>query len=256
MNLISYVMCKTKEAYPNTKINANITTNGYLLDGENATNLLKIGVNSFQITIDGNKENHDSSRVLKNGFGTYDVIVSNLLNLKASASDYKVIIRANISKETNMDGFFETYATLFGNDKRFSLLLYPISDWGKSICQTLLDKKDIFSIYTKTLSKMNINDEYQSIYLKEFLGCQYSLPNSVVIMPDSTIDFCTIKFNSERKTISDQSNELSGKIADDCLKTDCPIYPKCLGFRCHKSDINYCNGLIDEIKAYIKEKFA
>lgn len=61
---------------------ADITTNGYLLNTRAFKKLVDIKVTSFQITIDGTKEYHDKQRVLKNGHGTYDRIINNLLKIK------------------------------------------------------------------------------------------------------------------------------------------------------------------------------
>ena len=53
------------------------------------------------VSIDGIKETHDKQRVLANGEGTYDTIMSNLLDIKnkTKSAIQKIIIRTNVSKD-------------------------------------------------------------------------------------------------------------------------------------------------------------
>ncbi|GAA4272633.1 radical SAM protein [Aquimarina gracilis] len=57
---------------------ANIITNGSLLDAETWEMLERCRITDLQITIDGNKEMHDTMRVYLNGKGTYNKIMDNL----------------------------------------------------------------------------------------------------------------------------------------------------------------------------------
>jgi uncharacterized protein len=60
---------------------SSMVTNGYLLDDEIATMLLKAEVRQFQITLDGPKEHHDRLRVLGSRRGTFDRILENLVGM-------------------------------------------------------------------------------------------------------------------------------------------------------------------------------
>ena len=64
-------------AYENFIDNDTLTmTNGYLLYGTTLSTLLTLGINSFQITLDGNIESHNVTRMLKDGLKT-DAFSSN-----------------------------------------------------------------------------------------------------------------------------------------------------------------------------------
>ncbi len=76
--LISY--CEENNLF----YSSSITSNGYLLDYETHINLLKRKAPVFQITVDGTKDIHNRNRHLKNGYGTWDVIIKNLETLKAN----------------------------------------------------------------------------------------------------------------------------------------------------------------------------
>lgn len=73
-----------------------VVTNGYLLTPPVAKRLASVGINEYQITLDGPKDIHDSRRMLVDGSGTFDTILSNLMALK----DYcdRIYIRINVDR--------------------------------------------------------------------------------------------------------------------------------------------------------------
>ncbi|MCL2137414.1 MAG: SPASM domain-containing protein [Coriobacteriia bacterium] len=79
---------------------AYMVTNGYLLTPEVIEQLKECAIQNLQITIDGPKEVHDSRRMLSNQKGTFDVIISNILQLVEAGIHPD--IRINVDK-TNKD---------------------------------------------------------------------------------------------------------------------------------------------------------
>ena len=73
-----------------------MSTNGYFLTPENVKELEKCRLNRIQVTLDGMQEVHDRTRVLRDGSGTFDVIVDNLRQLRTHIS---VHIRTNLHKD-------------------------------------------------------------------------------------------------------------------------------------------------------------
>ncbi|MBE5317737.1 radical SAM protein [Pedobacter sp. MR2016-19] len=86
---------------------ASIITNGVLLNEKNYDILEKSKVRKIQITIDGNKEMHDSVRYLNNGKGTYQKILDNLKNIPKHK--FYFILRINGDKRVfdKLEGLFE-----------------------------------------------------------------------------------------------------------------------------------------------------
>lgn len=78
----------------------NIITNGYLMKGEISKFLLDNNLNEIQVTLDGLREIHDSRRMLKNGDGTFDQIISNLKQLVIN--NVNIVIRVSFDA-TNID---------------------------------------------------------------------------------------------------------------------------------------------------------
>ena len=72
---------------------ASIVTNGYLLTPDVARRLKTLGVNRVQITLDGPAEIHDRMRPLRNGRGTFDVVLENVV---ACADLIPISIRVNL----------------------------------------------------------------------------------------------------------------------------------------------------------------
>lgn len=70
-------------------------TNGYTINREMVENLVRYGLGAIQITLDGIREIHDARRPLKNGGGSYDVIMKNLKNIAGMANIY---LRTNIDR--------------------------------------------------------------------------------------------------------------------------------------------------------------
>lgn len=83
-------------------------TNGYLLNEEYAVRLKKMKLDAIQITLDGEKEVHDSRRVLKDGkTGSFEKILQGVKN--AINVGLNVTIRVNIDKVNypKMDDFLK-----------------------------------------------------------------------------------------------------------------------------------------------------
>lgn len=112
----------------------SITTNGYLLDPENIADLLSCKVLDYVVTIDGTKETHDNQRVLINGGGTFDKIISNLkyMSKTIKSRNLRVVIRTNITRDIfdKLDEYYNYFNIHFGNDERYSLFVRPAGDWG------------------------------------------------------------------------------------------------------------------------------
>lgn len=73
-------------------LHIHFTTNGYLLNDEILEFLSQTDV-SYQITLDGNREQHNRTRFLPNGKGTFDRITSNIT--KALARGHRIVLRIN-----------------------------------------------------------------------------------------------------------------------------------------------------------------
>ena len=83
------------------ELNTQIISNCTLLDDE-MMDLMKNYNISIQVSIDGNKNEHDKTRIRHDGSGTFDTIVENLKRMKDKGLKKNIVIRINVN-ESNVE---------------------------------------------------------------------------------------------------------------------------------------------------------
>jgi uncharacterized protein len=111
---------------------SHITTNGYLLTPDVAEKLLAWKVTNYQITIDGMREQHDKKRPARDGSGTFDQIIANLIELKKRPEMFRVRIRVNYDRENHpyLEELLALLETEFVDDRRFAVAFHGVGRWG------------------------------------------------------------------------------------------------------------------------------
>lgn len=84
--------CRERES----KYDAFMITNGYLLDEAMVDQALAAGIGALQITFDGDREHHNRRRFLANGDPTYDRI---LRNVQRACERIEINVRINVDRE-------------------------------------------------------------------------------------------------------------------------------------------------------------
>lgn len=87
----------TKEAKMPIK-HSSMVSNGYLLTEENCKTLRDMKLNYLQITIDGDKNTHNLTRILKNGKSSFEKIIQNIDRAVELMPGCHIGIRTNIGK--------------------------------------------------------------------------------------------------------------------------------------------------------------
>ncbi|WP_319773549.1 radical SAM protein [Breoghania sp.] len=108
------------------------TTNGILLDARNARALTDVGIRRFHVSLDGPKQSHDLTRKAAGGRGTFDKLMGNLREIKASDIAIKIELRVHVTP-ANVDvlpDFADFLRQEFLSDPRFSAYFFPIVDLG------------------------------------------------------------------------------------------------------------------------------
>ncbi|WP_312922777.1 radical SAM/SPASM domain-containing protein [Empedobacter brevis] len=112
----AHLLCKGK----NIDFTSNFTTNGLLIDEKRILECKSLGVDHFQITLDGHRERHDKVRFINKEKGSYDTIIKNIkLILK---NKLFVNIRLNISDETldgNLEKIVNDFSDLTNEDRHY-----------------------------------------------------------------------------------------------------------------------------------------
>ncbi len=120
------------EEYPRLQVRASMTTNGYLLSPPRLARLLELGVNRFQVSLDGAREMHDRRRMKAGGQGTFDRIWRNLRAARRQQGSFEIVIRIHVDRDNraSMPEFIRQMARSFGGDPRFRVFIRQVSRLG------------------------------------------------------------------------------------------------------------------------------
>lgn len=239
---------------------AVITTNGYLLTPKNIDMLIKSKVRHFAITVDGTKTHHDSLRVLKNGSGSFDKIISNLLYIRDNIKTRTISIslRSNITVDAvdALDDYYEFFNELFGDDPRFYLFVRPVKDLGgdsvAQISSSLFQQNKMdFSVVLNKLGGMVDRIKFDANFMDLNVGgirCFANNYNRYTVGVDGLISKCDesipevgigrLDKTGNMQIDNSRLNEWMkksrvGKKCDDCFYSCC-----CFMDPCPKSRVN------------------
>ncbi|ENU93601.1 hypothetical protein F971_00859 [Acinetobacter vivianii] len=197
----------------NKKLTGSFTTNAYHLTVELAKQFHEINHNKYQISLDGYQEQHDKTRKLASGKGTFNKIWTNLINLKDSDIQFEILLRLHITREN-----FESMKVLayeikdkFIIDYRFKVLVKPIGSWGgnNKIKDAILSKDEQDNAIDEILKIIYPNnDRIFTVNNKETKNiCYASKPNSLAIRSQGTIQKCTVLLSDERNNVGNLTND-------------------------------------------------
>lgn len=237
-------------------IRGHATTNGYLLSPQNLKALNHVGIKDFQITIDGLEEDHNRTRMLVNGQGTWRTIMSNLSAAKNSDLDLDIQLRTNYSYDMldGMEGYFRYLEENFGQDKRFHVYFEAVKNLGvgtstdteflnSAVCNNSDAVEDKL---LKMLSKYHIRHKlFANSINVAGLACYSSRNDSFTIDYNGNILKCTVKIDEPYNVVGnvhETQKIIPEKIAkwtsyypgEKCR--NCSIFPICCGKKC---PINY-----------------
>lgn len=215
------------------QIGIGFTTNGVLLTDSICRELKKANVpTSFQITLDGDKERHDSIRFLRAGTGTFDTIVSNI-KLAASCG-FEVTVRYNYTAKN-----YTAYDDLL---RIFENLDESVKSKLKFSFHKVWQENESGDIETKiTNTKINYSNSGFKVNLSVNLGpgrCYADQSQNLVVNYNGLIYKCTARdFSPERaegKLQQDGSIEWNSRFDKrEQIKyglpvcRSCSIYPIC-----------------------------
>lgn len=177
---------------------AEITTNGFLLDIDMFDMLYNNKVYDFMVTIDGFREHHNKQRVTHDGAGTYDVIMTNLIEIYKH-KEYKfahIRIRVNITKNllNDLDNFISYIDNTFGDDSRFSFQFSTVINFsGSDLPDNLYaNSGDVISRLMKNTTYVHkyYSESQKLIAIDPGQRCIASKKNAFVIAPDLSLYKC------------------------------------------------------------------
>lgn len=110
------------------KFKGRLVTNGFLLDNELSIRLGKYGVEQMQVTLDGDRHQHNRRRPLRSGGDTFDKIVANICTAAQHIKRIRVRVNTDHDESNQYDsvkGIFDEYSNI---DVYHSPTRYPDTD--------------------------------------------------------------------------------------------------------------------------------
>lgn len=231
-----------------------MTSNGYLLTKEKSLFFKDHPLTCIQVTIDGNKQAHDSRRTLAPKMGpTYDVIVENIEEFIYHNPDTRVAIRANLDR-SNSETFIQVYNELSSKWQGKNVIVYPafVKDFSslnkntndenfaangcRDVCFTTSEKMQFFeTLYQKHGLNVNFAPEYT------VGGCGATIVNYYVIGPKGELYKCWNDIGDENSVVGNIDDKKIGNYSllarylggpnmmDDQKCVECKLFPICDG---------------------------
>jgi uncharacterized protein len=194
-----------RHQHPTFACTSNMTTNGYLLSRALFERLLGLGITQYQITFDGPRESHDSKRVLASGAGTFDQVWANVARLREVDGNFTVLVRLHVSGENQaqLPGFIDVYQDTFGEDRRFELLIRPLSRLrcGSDSPRETLEEENARQVVDDLVRYAR--ERHVRMFFPG-IGppiCYAACADSFVVRADGRINKCTVALEDPRNQI-------------------------------------------------------
>lgn len=186
--LIDYIDPACKET--GTLLSLHFTTNGYLLTPEMVDKLAATGCPiTFQVTLDGNRENHNMVRFQRNGERSYDTIIQNI-EYALKHDNVWVQVRFNYTAN-NSFSFINVVDDFRGIDEqKKKKLQFNFHQVWQDIKEDDFTQENIGKA-TRSLQDNHFQVEPFAKYLKNV--CYANYENSVVINYDGSLYKCTAR---------------------------------------------------------------
>lgn len=202
---------------------AGFTTNGYLLTPELFKEMLGISHRSYQITLDGDEEWHDKTRILANRKPTFERIWSHLVAYKSIEGSFSVTLRLHVHRD-NIESVKRLYERLQDHlldDRRFSVYFHKVSNLNPNnrIAEEVLPSSAYLEAIQYIMgAKANkaegpISEEHLDGYI-----CYAAKPNSLMIRANGGIGKCTVALHDDRNSIGSLNEDGTLNIANAKLQ--------------------------------------
>ncbi|MGV4438773.1 radical SAM protein [Ornithobacterium rhinotracheale] len=130
----------------NVSFSCSFTTNGYLINDKMIQDFKKYGVKGFQITLDGNEEEHNKVRYVSKSRGSYREIINNIFKL--CRNNFHVSLRINYTKD-KLDTVKDIYNDVLALEKSYRKNM-------KVDFQRVWQTEDTFESRQKVIELMNL----------------------------------------------------------------------------------------------------
>lgn len=236
-------------------LSCHMTTNGYLLNRDIATQLLSWDMRVFNITLDGLAADHDKRRLGRDGSGTFDQIIANLKMLHGMDDEFIVTVRMNYDRDNlpGLEPLLDLLKRELQGDPRFRMYFFAVERWGSvndnndAICG-LREGDDA---YARLMSAgqargMNVGTGVGEYNRVGGGACYAARPYNFIVGATGKLMKCTVALDKEDRNVVGQltaEGEIildTDKLAlwtepafeDDKVCRKCHVLPLCKGQFC------------------------
>lgn len=238
-----YEKLETKSRLPLSY--STMVSNGYLLNEEICTFFANKKLNYLQITIDGNKQTHNKTRVLKNGNSSFERIMENIDMATELMPNCRIGIRTNIGK-ANQEEYIALYEELSNRWKGKNCNIYYAFVLDNSL-HTDNENRQAFELTTDEKCNFKVSLVHNGIISKESLyphlcctSKTCTSDNAFVIDPEGNLYKCWADVGIKERAIGDLTDGIKnyGIVSQFVVGTDKFADNKCK--QCHYLPV--CDG--------------
>lgn len=220
-----------------------VVTNGTLLGRDIVLRLKKAGVREYQVTIDGPKKTHDRLRMSKSGSGTFDSIITRILEVQ---DDCDIHLNVNISRD-NLGSMPALLREIKRRGVRSQLMFSMVFEHGKN---AFLAAFPVGGPDGAWLSAHRVaikaGHKFPPFYRNSYGPCAFSRENYYILGPNGELYACMSGAGQERYqvgTINDDPRGLELRMSqflerdlrrEECWQ--CRLLPLCNGGCFYKAD--------------------
>jgi len=194
-------LCATASLRPSAMFTSSISTNAYLLNKLRFDRLIASNVRTFQVTLDGDEDAHDSTRIRQNGGGSFKVIMGNVCEALSSDHEFLIGLRIHVhgGNLASVRRLVDRLVGMFEGERRISIYLKNVEELGESMPGDLmlLHGHEHLTELRRKIGEAGLFEEKSSPPI-----CYAARANSLVIRADGRIGKCTVALSDPRNTVA------------------------------------------------------
>jgi len=183
-----------------------VPTNAWGLSTEVLQAMCEAGVAEIMVSLDGLEEQHNQTRRLISGRGTFERVYANLRKAAITPYDFNIVLRMHLHADNieSQIALTQQLARDFGNDPRFTLHPITIGDFGGDTVKSMsllrvgshegIENQLLELFRPGALTKTNAMEP-------ELAVCYAAKPNHIFIRPNGMISKCTSALDREDNNI-------------------------------------------------------
>ena len=182
---------------------SDMTTNGYRLDLATLRECLDLGIDHFQISLDGDAADHDRTRVMASGQGTFETIWRNVAAALATPWSFRMVLRIHYHAGNlgSVHALIDRLCEAYEGEGRLSLFFKNVSPLGgpNDGAFPFLDRAHHAEARAGFLERLDgrLGTEGGA----EGYICYACKPNSLIVRADGSLSKCTVALYDDHNKV-------------------------------------------------------